>query len=115
MLLFLSLLFIKHYFADFVFQTDEMVKSKGIYGDPAGVMHSVIHAFATLLICAFLGADFALGMMVVLADLILHYHIDWAKMNFGNRDITNKLFWNHLGLDQLAHALTYIWFASVLF
>jgi hypothetical protein len=41
-------------------------------------------------------------------DFMLHYHIDWAKSNYGNRDIGTKAFWNHLGLDQLAHQLVYI-------
>ena len=43
-----------------------------------------------------------------LLDFIAHYHIDWCKMNYGNRDITTPAFWNHLGLDQMAHQVTYL-------
>jgi hypothetical protein len=35
-------------------------------------------------------------------------------MNYGNRDITTKAFWNHLGLDQMAHQLVYIFIAWTL-
>lgn len=106
-MLFLTLLFLKHYFVDFVLQTDEMIKEKGIYGSWGGINHSTQHYIFTLLIAAFFVAPW-LSVALALLDGFLHYHIDWFKMNYGNRDITNKLFWNHLGLDQLAHSLTYI-------
>ena len=107
MMLFLSLLFVKHYVVDFVLQTDEMVKGKGVYGDPIGFLHSLQHAIGTLVISLYFWVwPWAIALAVF--DLITHYHIDWVKMNYGNRDITNKLFWNHLGLDQLAHQLVYI-------
>ena len=41
-------------------------------------------------------------------DFITHYHIDWAKMNWGNRDITTPAFWAHLGLDQMMHQFVYL-------
>jgi hypothetical protein len=47
-----------------------------------------------------------------LIDGFIHYHIDWAKMNlnakFGWRADKDGAFWILLGLDQFAHALTYI-------
>jgi hypothetical protein len=42
-LLVLALLFIKHWFADFVVQFDYMVEQKGIYGAEGGIHHSLIH------------------------------------------------------------------------
>lgn len=112
MLAYLSILFFKHYLADFVFQTDEMVKGKAIYGEQNGINHSMLHAILTLWITYLFTGNAWLSIGIALADGIIHYHIDWIKMNFGNRDITNKLFWNHLGLDQLAHQITYICFAA---
>ena len=47
-------------------------------------------------------------VIVGLLDFTLHYHIDWIKMNYGNRNIHSKQFWRDLGLDQLAHQLCYI-------
>ena len=112
-MLLLSLLFVKHWFVDFVLQTDDMVKSKGIYGSAYGIQHSLQHAVFTL--CLLLLATSPL-LAVILAtfDGLVHYHVDWLKMNYGCRDITKKEFWNHLGLDQLAHALTYILILEVL-
>jgi hypothetical protein len=108
----LTLLFIKHYLVDFVFQTDAEVRSKAIYGDALGMRHSAEHGMLTFWILIMITLNVGVALLLGAIDFILHYHIDWAKMNFGCRDISNKLFWNHLGLDQLAHALTYIGIAS---
>jgi hypothetical protein len=108
----LTLLFIKHYLVDFVWQTDDMVQGKAIYGNGDGINHSLLHAIFTLWIIFGITLNAPLALMLSVLDGVIHYHIDWAKMNFGCRDISNKLFWNHLGLDQLAHALTYIGIAS---
>ena len=107
MITYLALLQLKHWYVDFVMQTNEMVAGKGIYGNKFGLLHSAQHGLATFLITILIvGWQFAL--LIGLLDFITHYHIDWVKMNYGNRDITNPLFWNHLGLDQLAHYLTYL-------
>lgn len=113
-MIYLTLLFFKHYLIDFVFQTEEQVKGKGIYGNLHGVRHSLEHAILTLWITLMITINLPLSLMIGTVDFVIHYHIDWAKMNYGCRDITNKLFWNHLGLDQFAHALTYIGIAAYL-
>lgn len=111
-MIYLTLLFIKHYLVDFVWQTDDQVRGKAIYGNGDGINHSLLHAIFTLWITFAFTINAPVALILSLIDGVLHYHIDWAKMNYGCRDITNKLFWNHLGLDQLAHALTYIGLAS---
>ena len=115
-LLLLVLLQIKHWYIDFVNQDAVEVAHKGIYLDWRGVKHSfkqglgtffMFSAWITLFggkVTLYLGFIIAMSM----ADFILHYHIDWAKMKYGNRDITTPAFWNHLGIDQMAHQLTYI-------
>ena len=108
MMEFLVLMFVKHYIVDFVMQTDEMVKGKAIYGNRQGLLHSLQHAVGTLIVCIFTIVSPVYWIMLSLIDFVAHYHIDWLKMNYGERDITNKRFWNHLGLDQLAHQLTYL-------
>lgn len=108
----LTLLVIKHWYFDFVHQNDEHVKHKGIYGHPRGIEHSAWHGFATFLIF-WLVLPLQAAVFVGLVDFFLHYHIDYVKMRYGNRDMTTKQFWAQLGLDQLAHMLTYIfliWF-----
>ena len=114
-LIFLALLQIKHWYVDFLNQSDNEIKSKGIYGDWSGIMHSAKHGLGTMLatIVAFdmTYAPWAVALGVI--DFIIHYHIDWIKSNFGNKDISNKAFWSHLGLDQMAHQLTYIALAAM--
>jgi hypothetical protein len=115
-LLLLVLLQIKHWYIDFVNQSDVEVASKGIYGDQAGMNHSIKHGVGTLA-CLFIltGPEYiAFAVFIGLLDAILHYHIDWCKMNYGNRDIRTKAFWNHLGLDQMAHQLTYVGIAYLI-
>ena len=115
-IIFLFLLQIKHWFVDFVIQTDTEVKSKGIYGDFHGIMHSAKHGLGTL-ICATLVTGypyFAFAVVLAVLDFMTHYHIDWVKMNYGNRDITTPAFWNHLGLDQMAHQMIYLLLAFLM-
>lgn len=110
LLLILVLLQIKHWYIDFVNQSNEEVAHKGIYLDWLGIKHSLKQGLGTML-CFLLVAGYAnifFCFIVGLIDFILHYHIDWTKMNKGNRDITTPQFWNHLGLDQMAHQLTYL-------
>jgi hypothetical protein len=110
----LGLLFIKHWYIDFVDQTQEEVDNKGQYGRWLGIKHSLKHGIGTLLMLA--TADVVLWFSITagIIDFILHYHIDWAKMNWGNRDITTPAFWNHLGLDQMAHYFTYLFIVWML-
>ena len=103
----LIMLQIKHWYIDFVNQTDEEVKHKGIYLNWLGVKHSFKHGLGTLAVLI-LFVPFSWALILAAVDFILHYHIDWTKMNYGNRDITTPAFWNHLGLDQMAHQLVYI-------
>ena len=103
----LMLLLIKHWYVDFVLQTNEMVKGKAIYGNMDGISHSFQHAlFTMLIVCVY--EDPPIALIVGLFDGITHYHIDWMKMNWGCRDIADPKFWSHLGLDQLAHQLCYL-------
>ena len=107
LLIVLVLLQVKHWYVDFVNQTDEEVKHKGIYLDWTGVKHSLKHGLGTLLILP-LVAPFNVALSLAAFDFLLHYHTDWAKMNYGNRDITTPAYWNHLGLDQMVHQIRYI-------
>ena len=115
MMFVLIFLQIKHWYIDFVDQTEEEIKHKGIYLDWIGIKHSVKHGVSTFVILwAVLGwveTDLAFALATV--DFLLHYHIDWFKMNYGNRDIRTPQFWNHLGLDQMAHQIVYIIIAGL--
>ena len=109
-LVLLSLLFIKHWFADFVVQFDYMVLEKGTYGADGGVHHSLIHALLTWCIVGYMFGHTA-GIFMAIFDFLTHYHIDWLKMNISRwRKLTIRdwEFWMWLGADQLAHSLTYL-------
>lgn len=103
---------LKHYYADFAIQTYAQTVRKGIYRDLVGISHSLDHVTGSLLVL--LAASFfikiSLPLVIVLSIVegILHYHIDWAKVHFGCKDMFKSLFWNQFGLDQLAHQLTYL-------
>lgn len=101
-------LFVKHWYVDFVIQTQAEVENKGTYGHYDGVMHSAKHGFFTAVIFGSAFGNIATGLMMGFIDFVLHYHIDYVKMRFGTRDMYTKAFWTQFGADQLAHALTYI-------
>ena len=115
MMFVLILLQIKHWYIDFVDQTEEEIKHKGIYLDWIGIKHSAKHGVSTFVILwAVLGwVEIDLAFALATVDFLLHYHIDWFKMNYGNRDIRTPQFWNHLGLDQMAHQIVYIIIAGL--
>lgn len=108
MIEFLFLLFLKHYIIDFVMQTDEMVKGKGIYGNKEGIWHSAQHAIGTFVVSAICIEQAVYWVGFAVLDFIVHYHVDFIKMKYGCRDISKKEFWNQLGLDQLMHYTTYL-------
>lgn len=106
----LLVLQLKHWYVDFVNQSSAEFQAKQIYGDKIGFYHSAKHGIGTA-ICVWLVLGFPgffLAVLMGLLDSVLHYHIDWTKQNYGCKDLTNKVFWAHLGLDQLAHQITYI-------
>ena len=108
----LALLFVKHWYVDFVNQSMEEVASKGNYGELIGIGHSIKHGIGTFLV--FYVTDITLGMCFVLGfiDFIIHYHIDWLKININrkhNYTASDPKFWQWLGADQLAHSITYLY------
>jgi hypothetical protein len=109
-LVLLSLLFVKHWFADFVVQFDYMVAQKGTYGADGGIHHSLIHGILTWCIVGWMFGNTA-GIFMAVFDFLTHYHIDWLKMNISRwRKLTIQdwEFWMWLGADQMAHSLIYI-------
>jgi hypothetical protein len=109
LLITLVLLQLKHFLADFVWQTDKMIEEKGIYGARPGINHSLMHALGTFL--AFLWIHPIIAVATAIIDFILHYHIDWAKIQINKRcQYTPKdsKFWYWLGADQMLHQYTYI-------
>lgn len=110
-LLITTLLVLKHFIVDFPLQTPYQWMNKGTYMHPGGLLHAGLHGLATCMIMSY----FALVPEAIwfgLFDAIIHYHVDWAKMNLnakmGWKPDTHPEFWWLLGLDQLLHYMTYI-------
>lgn len=103
-------LFIKHFICDFPLQaTPWMYNNKGKYGHIGGLAHAAIHGVGTLIALVYwVGAS---AWLLALVDSVIHYHIDWAKMNisikFDLKANNSEWFWILLGFDQLLHHLTY--------
>lgn len=110
----LALLFTKHWYVDFVNQSAEEVEHKGTYLDWRGVKHSLKHGFATVIVMLLASVNFPSAVALGILDFATHYHIDWTKMNYSNRDVSTPQFWSHLGLDQLAHYMVYLFLVWML-
>ena len=111
LLLALALFALKHFVADFVLQTAWMVKGKAVYGHPGGFAHAGIHMLGSLPVLALMGIAPLGIMLLLLAEGLAHYHIDWSKEALLRHFATNmhgRPFWNLVGADQLLHHLTYL-------
>ena len=114
-LILIALLFTKHFYVDFPLQNKYQWSNKGTYGHPGGLLHASLHGLATML-CFWWYAPLACIWLGVI-DAVVHYHIDWAKMNLNDRlglkPDNSEYFWWLLGLDQFLHAMTYIWLVTL--
>lgn len=117
-LILLSLLQTKHYYADFAIQTYAQTVRKGIYRDLCGISHSLDHVWTTLLVLTLFSMIFPINPLLIVAmafsEGIIHYHIDWIKVRFGTKNMQTPMFWNQFGLDQLAHQACYIAMAYII-
>lgn len=111
MLNLMMLIICKHFVVDFLMQPPYMYKNKGTYGHPGGYLHAMFHMLATVVIlCYFI--DHSIACMLAISEGIIHYHIDWAKMNIGRlcewKPDNSEWFWMLMGLDQFLHYMTYM-------
>ena len=106
----------KHFVFDFPLQGPYQYKNKGTYGHPGGIFHAFLQALGTVL-ALLLALPWGLGVFADILALaaiegLLHYHIDWAKMNLNTYwklgPTTSEQFWWLLGLDQYLHYLCYL-------
>ena len=114
---------VKHFVCDYILQRNPyQYLNKGTYGHPGGLLHAWIHGVGTWFVLALLlpPGPFAFFVCVALAlaDSVVHYHIDWAKVNVCRRynwkPDNSDNYWCVLGLDQLLHYLTYFTIVAVI-
>lgn len=105
-----ALLFTKHFIVDFPLQGEYQYKNKGTYGHFGGVLHAFLHGIGTLLCFLWYAPNAA--PWLAFADMQIHYHIDYLKMNINAKmewaANTHEEFWWLLGIDQFLHAMTYV-------
>jgi hypothetical protein len=114
----LTLLQIKHWYADFKIQTYMQTIKKGVWLDPVGISHTMDHIWCSLVALFVFSVIFPINVSLVIpivfVEGILHYTIDYTKVKYGCKDNTKPLFWNQFGLDQLAHQVCYMAMAYIL-
>jgi hypothetical protein len=107
----LALLQIKHQIIDWMWQPPYEFMNKGTYGHFGGIRHAGKNAIGTGFVFWIVGVDPVTALLLALADFIIHYHIDFSKMNL-NRiwKLTPEkpYFWWLTGFDQTLHQLTYL-------
>lgn len=114
----LALFQIKHYLADFHWQSPWMVTNKDRYGHPGGLVHAGLHGGLSLIVLTMVAPWMPfLFLLLVLVEIAAHYHIDWIKARVvtdAGIDENDPTYWHWLGLDQAAHQLTYLAMLAVL-
>lgn len=117
----MAYLLIKHCAADFLLQTETQRRGKGVYGALGGITHSATHVVLTAPVFLMLPPVSAGAIAALLAgEFVVHYHIDWSKDQILRRrawTTRDTAFWWALGIDQLAHGLTYVgllWLAATM-
>lgn len=108
-LLLLLFLFIKHYIADFLLQTDWIVTQKA--KNPFVLaFHCFEHSIATAIVLFFF-TNFSTLLIICVAECVVHFGIDYIKASprfLGKYKPPTTAFFNLLGLDQLLHSITYL-------
>lgn len=115
----------KHFIFDFLLQTKYQWSNKGKYGHPGGLLHAFLAGFGTfisVLLVSYAMSDLTISEIlysaplvglayICILEMIIHYHIDWAKIKLNDKfSLTPEgpKFWWLLGFDQYLHYLTYI-------
>lgn len=111
-LLAMTYLLAKHMVADFFLQNEFITSQKGVYGAPGGLLHAFIHiALTAPLFLMFPGGGARLAALILIAEFLIHYHIDWLKEQIVRRADwapSDRAYWFAIGIDQFLHGLTYV-------
>jgi hypothetical protein len=109
---------LKHFISDGPLQTLAMVRAKRHYGRPLGLAHALIHGAGTFVVFGMLTGDVRLGALLAALDLVIHYHIDFAKENVVVQmgwTTQDGPFWWAYAADQTLHQMTYVLLAYLAF
>ena len=111
LLLLLWLLQIKHMFGDYFLQTGKMLDGRDQYMHMGRLMHAGVHAAGSAIAFLIIGAPVGFIIALVLAEWIVHFHIDWWKSRLTTEQKltpADAAYWRASGIDQALHQLTYV-------
>ena len=106
---------VKHFVADYVLQPSWMLSGKGDLRRLGGYAHAAFHALSSLPALAIAGLAALELALLVMAELVVHYSIDFAKAGLSARNLAGpdtRAYWTLHGADQLMHQLTYVGLAT---
>lgn len=106
----LACLQLKHFVADYVLQPDWVLRGKGDLRMIGGYVHAGAHAVGSVPALLLAGVGVARVVVLVLAEFVVHYLIDYGKALLSRRsraDASKRAYWAMHGADQLMHQLTY--------
>lgn len=110
-ILLMLLLQVKHLIVDWLWQPQYEWHNKGTYGHWGGVRHALKNSVGTGA-CFVLFVSPVFAVIIMLIDFVIHYHVDWAKMNINKAQgwgpLTHNEFWWLTGADQFLHQGTYL-------
>lgn len=112
----LALLAIKHFICDGPLQTLPMVVGKATYGNRLGLLHAAIHGVGSVAVLMVAGVNPGLSIGLALAEMVVHYHIDFSKENLIKKmrwTTKDAQYWWALIGDQTLHQLTYLAMATI--
>lgn len=110
-LLLLAAFQVKHMFADYYLQTSLMLANRAVYFHPGRALHCLVHVVGSLLCLSFFGIPVSSMLVILAAEWMLHYHIDFVKGVWSERaghTPSDAGYWRAFGADQLLHQLTYV-------
>lgn len=99
---FLLALFFKHQIFDFEYQPEFQWKNKGTYLHLGGLVHALQHVIGTWIVFfvfhhwVLFPFDFKLVSFILIAEFLIHYHMDWFKMNYLKKHhitVEQPVFW----------------------
>ena len=110
-LLLLGLLTVKHMLADYFLQTGAMLANRGLYLHAGRAAHCAVHVVCTAICFGIMGLPLGLSLVVMAAEFVVHFHIDWAKGKWSDvrqHGPADAGYWRAFGVDQTLHQLTYV-------
>lgn len=101
---------LKHYLCDYLLQLKYQRRHKGTFLHPGGLLHAGLHAVGSIPAMLLLAPPVWLIGVLMAGEFAVHYLLDWTKeqtVKAYTLSTEDYAFWQALGIDQMAHHLTY--------